>query len=63
MYDIHGGTWVYEQIRPQVYRRRRIQVRFVEADQAVLARDPGLKGPVVVEGNAEVFGTELGIGK
>ncbi len=61
--DINGGTWVYERTAPQTYVRRRVQVRFVLGDLAVLAEGPATGAMIVVEGAAELFGTEFGAGK
>ncbi len=62
LHDIHGGTWVYEAAGHQ-YTRRRVEVRFVAGDLAVLARGPSPGTPVVTDGAAEIFGTEFGPGK
>ena len=61
--DVYGGTWVYQNVGPQEYVRRRVAVRDVVGDLAVLGRglDPGAK--VVTAGAAELFGTEFGAGK
>jgi multidrug efflux pump subunit AcrA (membrane-fusion protein) len=61
--DIHGGEWVYESVGPQQYRRRRVEVRYVNGDQAVLARGPAAGAQVVVVGAAELFSTEFSTGK
>lgn len=63
LYDIHGGTWVYENTAPQTFIRRRVEVRFVASDDAVLSRGPKPGIKVVTDGAAELFGTEFGIGK
>ncbi|MFO0758029.1 MAG: efflux RND transporter periplasmic adaptor subunit [Byssovorax sp.] len=63
LHDIHGGSWVYERTAPQVYARRRVQVRHVTDDLAVLARGPKPGAEVVTDGAAELFGAELGTGK
>jgi RND family efflux transporter MFP subunit len=63
VYDIHGGTWVYEQTAERTYSRRRVSVRYVRDGSAVLASGP-VPGTVVVEaGAAELFGTETGFTK
>jgi RND family efflux transporter MFP subunit len=63
LYDIHGGTWAYEQISPHRYSRRRVEVDYVTGELAVLARGP-VPGTVIVSvGAAEIFGTEFGTGK
>jgi len=61
--DIHGGAWVYENIAPQQYARRRVEVRRVVNSLAVLARGPAVGAKVVTAGVAELFGTEFGTGK
>ena len=63
LFDIYGGTWVYENVGPQQYVRQRVAVRDVVGDLAVLGRglEPGAK--VVTSGAAELFGTEFGAGK
>ena len=63
MHDINGGTWVYENIAPQQYARRRVDVRRVVDGRAVLARGPAIGAKVVTAGAAEIFGTEFGTGK
>ncbi|MDA2927738.1 efflux RND transporter periplasmic adaptor subunit [Acidobacteria bacterium AH-259-G07] len=63
LYDIHGGTWVYEQIEPLVYSRKRVSVERVTGSFACLASGPPPGTPVVSAGAAELFGTEFGGGK
>lgn len=63
IHDIHGGAWVYEQTAPQSFVRRRVQVRFVHGDMAVLATGPPVGANVVAVGAAELFGTEVGFSK
>jgi RND family efflux transporter MFP subunit len=61
--DIHGGNWVYEQVGERVFVRRRVTVRYVMGETAVLAAGPPEKARVVVAGAAELFGTETGFTK
>lgn len=61
--DINGGTWVYENIAPHSYARRRVEIKHVTGDLAVLARGPAPGTKVVSVAAAELFGTEFGIGK
>lgn len=63
VYDIHGGTWVYELAADRSYLRRRVAVRRVAGDQAVLAAGPPPGTRVVSAGAAELFGTETGFTK
>jgi hypothetical protein len=60
--DIYGGEWVYEKAGPHTFVRHRTQVRFVTGPGAILATGPQPGAPVVVEGAAELFGTEFGPG-
>ncbi len=63
LHDAYGGAWVYENIAPQQYARRRVEVRRVLNSLAVLARGPAVGAKVVTAGAAELFGTEFGTGK
>jgi len=62
LYDIHGGTWVYENPSPRQYVRRRVELSRVVGDQAVLSRGPEPGTLVVHVGTAELFGTVFGVG-
>lgn len=63
VYDVHGGAWVYEQIGPGRFVRRRVEVMAVEGDRALTSRGlkPGMS--LVTTGTAELFGVEFGAGK
>jgi hypothetical protein len=63
IHDIHGNTWVYENIAPQTFARRRVQVVRVVGNDAVLASGPKPGTKVVTDGAAELFGAEFGSGK
>lgn len=63
LHDIHGGQWVYENIAPHTYARRRIQVARLGGDLAVLATGPAAGTKIVTDGSAELFGTEFMTGK
>ncbi len=63
LYDIYGGTWVYSVTGERQYTRSRISIRFVAGDDAVLESGPTEGRLVVVDGAAELFGTEFGAGK
>ncbi len=63
LYDIHGGTWVYQSYGNQKYVRTRVEVLFRENNIAVLSQGPEPSSQIVITGAAELFGTEFGIGK
>lgn len=63
VYDLDGGAWVYEQKEPGVYRRQRVQVRYVTSGTAVLASGPAAGVNIVTEGAEELFGAETGYSK
>ncbi|MEP7342004.1 MAG: efflux RND transporter periplasmic adaptor subunit, partial [Acidobacteriota bacterium] len=63
LHDTNGGTWVYENTAPQLYTRRRVEVRRVVNSLAVLAHGPAVGAKVVTAGAAELFGTEFATGK
>ena len=61
--DIHGTAWVYVKIDEHEFRRERVAVEFNTEDLAVLSLGPDEGAQVVVDGAAELFGTEFGAGK
>lgn len=63
VYDIHGGSWLYEQATGHRYVRHRVLVDHTEHGVAFLAAGPRVGTPVVVEGAAELWGVEFGAGK
>lgn len=63
VFDIHGGAWVYENVQPHVFSRRRIELERVDADVAIVRRGVNLGSVVVTVGAAELYGTEFGVGK
>jgi RND family efflux transporter MFP subunit len=62
LYDIHGATWVYEDLGGNAYTRRRIEVARHSGDRAVVRRGLSEGTKVVTAGAAELFGTEFGAG-
>ena len=62
LYDVHGGTWVYEDLGGNAYVRRRIQIAREAGDLAVVSRGLQEGAKVVTAGAAELFGTEFGAG-
>jgi RND family efflux transporter MFP subunit len=62
LYDIHGATWVYEDLGGNAFTRRRIEVARHAGDRAVVRRGLSEGVKVVTAGAAELFGTEFGAG-
>jgi RND family efflux transporter MFP subunit len=63
VFDIHGGTWLYEQVGPRRYTRRRVVVGYTVGTDAVLASGPSAGALVVTAGVQELFGAETGFVK
>ncbi len=63
VYDIHGGTWVYENPSPNTFVRKRVELKTVTNGKAILVRGPASGTKIVTVGAAELFGTEFGGGK
>lgn len=63
LHDIYGGTWVYEKVRANEFRRQRVLIDHIQGENAVLAHGPAVGTEIVTDGSAELFGTELGTGK
>ena len=61
--DIHGVAWVYVNSAEHTFERHRVEVHFTTKDTAVLSRGPTVGTKIVVDGAAELFGTEFGAGK
>lgn len=62
LFDMQGGTWVYEEIEPLAYTRRRVLVDYVVDQDACLAEGPKPGTLVVASGGPELFGEEFGVG-
>jgi RND family efflux transporter MFP subunit len=63
VFDIHGGTWVYEQLGPRRYARRRVVVSHTAGPDAVLSSGPPAGTEVVTAGVQQLFGAETGFVK
>ena len=61
--DIHGIAWVYIRSGEHQFERRRVTIQFTTDEFAVLRSGPKPGTEVVVDGAAELFGTEFGAGK
>jgi len=63
VHDIYGGTWAYEQIADDTFARRRVEIRFVDGDVAVMSKGPPRGTKIVAAGAMELFGAESGFSK
>ncbi len=63
LYDLQGGTWVYESLGNHVYARRRVEIAGQSGHKVLVARGLSAGQKVVTDGAAELFGTEFGAGK
>jgi len=63
LHDAYGGTWVYVAREPQVYARVRVTVADIIGTYALLSQGPPPNARVVLDGAAELFGVEFGVGK
>lgn len=61
--DIHGLAWVYVKSAEHTFERHRVEVHFTTNDEAILSRGPEVGTRIVIDGAAELFGTEFGAGK
>lgn len=58
--DIYGGEWVYAQIEPQKYERRRVEIASIQNGSALVVRGLSADAKVVSLGAMELFGAEFG---
>jgi len=63
VYDIHGGTWLYEQAINRRYIRHRVLLDTSSGGTAYLASHPPAGTRIVIAGAAELWGVEFGAGK
>ncbi len=63
VFDVHGGTWVYEKIGSQRYIRRRVAVQYTIGADAVLLNGPSAGTTIVTKGVQQLFGVETGFVK
>lgn len=63
VYDVHGATWVYEDLGRNIYARRRVEVARTVGNRAIISRGLSEGTKVVTVGTAELFGVEFGVGK
>ncbi|MFO0864164.1 MAG: efflux RND transporter periplasmic adaptor subunit [Gemmataceae bacterium] len=63
VFDVHGGTWLYEQVAPHRFARKRAVVTCTVGADAVLASGPQAGALVVTAGAQQLFGAETGFVK
>ncbi len=63
VFDVNGGNWIYEQLEPKKYARRRVTVRYTSGTDAVLASGPAAGTRIVTDGVQQLFGAETGFVK
>jgi RND family efflux transporter MFP subunit len=63
VYDIHGGTWVYERLAPQRYARRRVELAGPAGTDVIVSRGLSEGVTIVTVGAAELYGTEFHVSK
>jgi hypothetical protein len=63
VYTPTGETLVYTSPAPRTFVRANVSVQSIQGDTAVLVEGPAAGTEVVSVGAAELFGTELGVGK
>ena len=63
LYDLNGNSWIYTNPEPLVYVRAPVEIDYVEADLAVLAKGPPIGTAVVTTGASELYGAEFGVGE
>ena len=63
LYDVTGGTWVYEQRSANQYSRRRIEIGGPAGKNVIVARGLSEGVTIVTVGAAELYGTEFYVSK
>jgi multidrug efflux pump subunit AcrA (membrane-fusion protein) len=63
VYDINGGTWVYEDRGQNHFSRRRVELGGPAGQRVVIARGLSEGVAIVIAGAAELYGTEFYVSK
>lgn len=63
LYDTKGMAWVYLNISPRTYHRQKVELIEVIKETAIIKNNLSVGSDVVIEGAAELFGAEHGVGK
>ncbi len=62
IYDTKGATWVFEQVEPRSFLRKRVDIEIVSGETVVMTTGPPAGTTIVTVGAAPLYGTELGTG-
>jgi hypothetical protein len=63
LYDLAGDCWVYINPAPLIYMRQSVMLERITGHDVYLKEGPAIGTQVVVVGVAELYGTEIGVGK
>lgn len=63
IYDINGDTWVYINSAPLTFHREAIIVDFIEGDMVVILDGPPVGTEVAIQGVAQLYGVDTGVGQ
>lgn len=63
IYDVKGETWVYTNPEPLVFVRAPVKIDYIAGQTAYLTDGPAAGAKIVVNGTAELYGAETGVGK
>ena len=63
IYDVNGGTWVYEERAPHTFARRRVELGGPAGANVIIARGLAEGITIVTVGAAELYGTEFYVSK
>lgn len=62
LYDVHGKTWVYTNPNPLVFKRHEINVDDIVGTDVYATTGPPVGTKIVIQGAAELLGTEFHVG-
>ncbi len=62
LYDAAGKIWVYKNPKPLTYVRHEVVVDYIKGDTAYLTEGPAVGTQIVIQGAAELLGTEYEVG-
>lgn len=60
VFDALGGSWVYAEVAPHTYDRKRVMVSYISGRNAVLSSGPDMGSKVITVGAQALFGAETG---